>query len=95
MIKRWSRVETLMENYLLRIYRIEKDNPRNLVGLVEKIGDKKRMGFASLDELWQFLNASAAKNSQPKSSIEENEFHFAPGRAKKGREVREKKVQKR
>jgi hypothetical protein len=83
-----------MENYLLRIYRSEKNNPRTLIGLVEKIGDKKRMGFASLDELWQILNTSAGKNSQPQSSIEENEFRFLPGRAKKVREVREKKDQK-
>jgi hypothetical protein len=83
-----------MENYLLRIYRIEKDNPRNLVGLVEKIGDKKRMGFASLDELWEILNSSKARNSESQSSIEKNEFQLAPGRAKKGKEVREKKVHK-
>jgi hypothetical protein len=94
MIKRWSRVETLMENYLLRIYRIEKDNPRNLVGLVEKIGDKKRMGFASLDELWQILNASAAKNSPPQSSMNEKEFHPLSGRVKTIKGVKEKKVQK-
>ncbi len=83
-----------MENYLLRIYRIEKDNPRTLVGLVEKIGDKKRMGFASLDELWEILNASAAKNSQPQSSIEANEFYLFAGRRKKIRGGRAKKVHK-
>jgi hypothetical protein len=53
-----------MESYLLRIYQIEKDNPRTLVGLVEKIGDKKRMGFASLDELWEILNSYAPMNWQ-------------------------------
>jgi hypothetical protein len=94
MIKGRQEGKIQMGNYLLRIYRIEKDNPRTLVGLVEKIGDKKRMGFASLDELWQILNASAAKNSHHQSSIKENEFRFVPGRAKKVREVREKKVQK-
>ena len=83
-----------MENYHLRIYRIEKDNPRTLVGLVEKIGDKKRMGFASLDELWEILNSSAAKSSHHQSSIKENEFHPLSGRVKTIKGVREKKVQK-
>ena len=81
-----------MENYLLRIYRIEKDNPRTLIGLVEKIGDKKRMGFASLDELWQILNASAGKNSQPQSSTRNHEDHFLPGKDKKPKGDRLKKV---
>jgi hypothetical protein len=92
MIKRWSRVETLMENYLLRIYRIEKDNPRNLVGLVEKIGDKKRMGFASLDELWEILNSSVAMNSQLRSSDKNHENHFLTGKDKKPKADRLKKV---
>ena len=81
-----------MENFLLRIYRIEKDNPRNLVGLVEKIGEKKRMGFASLDELWEILNSSAQKNSQPQSSTRNHEDHLLPGKDKKPKGDRLKKV---
>lgn len=72
-----------MESYLLRIYRIEKDNPRTLVGLVEKIGDKKRMGFISLDELWEILNSSAAMDSQPQSSLKKHGNRVLPGKAKK------------
>ena len=78
-----------MENYLLRIYRIEKDNPRNLVGLVEKIGDKKRMGFASLDELWEILNSSAAKNSQFHPSVKRHKIRFLPGEAGNKKQKRE------
>lgn len=77
-----------MENYLLRIYRIEKDNPRNLVGLVEKIGEKRRMGFAGLDELWEILNASAAKNFQPQSPAKKFEIHHLPVKAKKIKRAR-------
>lgn len=72
-----------MESYLFRIYRIEKDNPRTLVGLVEKIGDKKRMGFISLDELWEILNSSAAMDSQPQSSLKKHGNRVLPGKAKK------------
>jgi hypothetical protein len=93
-IKGWQKGKSLMENYLLRIYRIEKDNPRNLVGLVEKIGDKKRLGFASLDELWEILNSSAVINSPSQSLIRKNEIHPLTRRAKPIKGVKEKKVQK-
>ena len=83
-----------MESYLLRIYRIEKDSPQTLVGLLEKIGDKKRMGFASLDELWEILNSSAPKSSHPQSSLREKEFRFVSSTAQKVKGVKAKKVHK-
>ena len=46
-----------MGNYIVRIYRSEKDNPRKLVGLVEEVGKEGRRGFTSLDELWGILNS--------------------------------------
>jgi hypothetical protein len=45
-------------DYIVRIYRFEKDKPRNLVGLVEEVGKKGKMGFNSFDELWEILNSS-------------------------------------
>ena len=48
----------MMEDFIIRIYRFEKDNPRGIVGLIEKVGKKERIGFTSIDELWQFLNSS-------------------------------------
>jgi hypothetical protein len=47
-----------MKDFIIRIYRFEKDNPRNLVGLVEIVGQKGRMGFTTMDELWEILNSS-------------------------------------
>lgn len=47
-----------MENFIIRLYRFEKDNPRALVGLVEKPGKKGRIGFTTMDELWEILNSS-------------------------------------
>ena len=47
-----------MENFIIRLYRFEKDNPRTLVGLVEKPGEKRRIGFTTMDELWGILNSS-------------------------------------
>ena len=47
-----------MEDFIIRLYRFEKDQPRALVGLVEKVGKKGRIGFTSMDELWEILNSS-------------------------------------
>ena len=49
-----------MEDFIVRIYRFEKDKPRSLVGLVEKMGVTGRKGFTNLDELWEILNSSMA-----------------------------------
>ena len=47
-----------MEDFIIRLYRLEKDNPLTLVGLVEKPGEKRRIGFTTMDELWEILNSS-------------------------------------
>lgn len=49
----------IVENYIVRIYRFEKDNPRHLVGIVESVegeGREKR-AFTSFDDLWEILNS--------------------------------------
>ena len=53
-----------MGNYIVRIYRSEKGNPRKLVGLVEEVGKDGRRGFTNLDELWGILN-QAGKDAAP------------------------------
>ncbi len=45
-----------MDNYIVRIYRREKDNPRLLVGLVEEVGVSGKKAFNTLDDLWEILN---------------------------------------
>ncbi len=47
-----------MENYIVRIYRFQKDNPRHLVGIVESVEGKRRekRAFTNLDDLWEILN---------------------------------------
>ena len=44
-------------DYIIRIYRFEKDKPRDLVGLVEEVGKKGKKGFHTYDELWEILNS--------------------------------------
>jgi hypothetical protein len=52
-----------VEDFIVRIYRFEKDKPRSLVGLVEKVGVGGRKGFTNLDELWEILNSAMADRS--------------------------------
>jgi hypothetical protein len=53
-----------MESFIIRLYRFEKDNPRNLVGLVEIVGKKGRMAFTNMDELWDILNSSLGNEKE-------------------------------
>lgn len=45
-----------MNSYIVRIYREEKNNPRNFVGTVEEAGGAEKKAFTNLDELWAILN---------------------------------------
>jgi hypothetical protein len=51
----------VVDNYIVRIYRREKDNPRLLVGLVEEIGVSGKKAFNNLDDLWEILNAASGQ----------------------------------
>gem|GEM_PF-1351513 len=53
-----------MKDFIIRLYRYEKDNPRALVGIVEIVGKKGRMGFTTLDELWEILNSSFGEEKE-------------------------------
>ena len=56
-----------MENYIVRIYRFEKDNPRHLVGIVESVEGEKRgkRAFTNLDDLWEILNSRMSEAAIP------------------------------
>ncbi len=58
----------MMEDFIIRIYRFEKDQPRALVGLVEKVGKKGRIGFTSMDELWEILNSSIGDEKEEENA---------------------------
>jgi uncharacterized protein (DUF2235 family) len=57
-----------MDNYIVRIYRREKDNPRLLVGLVEEVGLKGKKAFNTLDDLWEILNSRDRDARQARST---------------------------
>jgi uncharacterized protein (DUF2235 family) len=55
-----------LENYVLRIYRRGKSDPRILVGVVEEVGVEGKKAFSNLDELWSILNSSKAETAKTK-----------------------------
>jgi hypothetical protein len=44
-----------MNNYILRVYRLDRRKPQSLVGLVEEVGVKEKKAFTNLQELWDIL----------------------------------------
>jgi hypothetical protein len=46
-----------VDNYIIRVYRCQKDNPQKFVGTVEKVGLKTKLSFTNYEELWEILNA--------------------------------------
>ena len=55
-----------MKDYLIRIHRREKNNPRILVGVVEEVGVEGNKAFSNVDELWCILNPSKAAIAKTK-----------------------------
>jgi hypothetical protein len=53
----------LISTYIIRLYRFQKNRPRSLLGVVEKVGEKGKKAFANYDELWGILNASPSGKS--------------------------------
>lgn len=45
-------------DYIVRIYRLDKKNPRHLVGVVEEVGVKGKKAFTNYEELWEILISS-------------------------------------
>ena len=54
--------EMMSLDYIIRIYRYEKDKPRELVGTVEEVGAEGKTAFSGLDELWKILNRETGSN---------------------------------
>jgi hypothetical protein len=46
-----------LENYIVRIYRYDRDNPRNFVGVVEDVNEKEKRAFNTYDDLWEILRS--------------------------------------
>jgi hypothetical protein len=55
-----------LKDYVLRIYRREKNSRRRLAGVVEEVGVEGNKAFTNLDELWSILNSSRAETAETK-----------------------------
>ena len=53
-------------DFIVRIYRLDKKNPRHLVGVVEEVGVKGNKAFTNYDELWDILSGSKSLKHQGK-----------------------------
>jgi len=58
-------------DYIVRIYRFKKKNPRHLVGVVEEVGTKVKKAFTNYDELWEILISSQSISWKPKRKRKE------------------------
>ena len=56
----------LLDNYIIRIYRRDKADPRLMVGTVEEIGKKEKKGFTSFDELREILVSKVTRAQRGK-----------------------------
>jgi hypothetical protein len=58
--------KVVLANYIVRIYRLDKKNPRHLVGVVEEVGVKGKKAFTNYDELWDIIISSKRMNRDRK-----------------------------
>lgn len=47
-----------MDSYIVRLYRRDAENPENLVGLVETVGEDEKRPFHTVSELVAILSES-------------------------------------
>ncbi len=52
------------DDYIIRIYRRDRQNPRMVVGTVEKVGEKLKMSFTDFEELRTIMNVPRGRPSQ-------------------------------
>lgn len=53
-----------MENYIVRIYRRDAEDPMKLAGLVEIVGKEENKAFQSFEELREILQDPGEKRGQ-------------------------------
>ena len=59
-------MKTVLASYVVRVYRFGKNQPHNLVGVVEETGGKEKKAFTSLAELWAIISSSRSVRNDRK-----------------------------
>jgi hypothetical protein len=52
------------DDYIIRIYRRDRQNPRMVVGTVEQVGEKLKMGFTDFEELRVILGVPRGRSQR-------------------------------
>jgi len=60
-------MKTVLASYVVRVYRFAKNQPHNLVGVVEEAGVKGKKAFTGLTELWGIISSSRAVRDDRKT----------------------------
>jgi hypothetical protein len=65
-----------MENFIVRVYRRESDDPNQITGVVEKPDSSESKRFSSIEDLIAILvpHASNAKTKQRKQMVEQRKY---------------------
>ncbi len=74
---------TILKDYVLKIYRREKNDPRILAGVVEEVGVEGKKAFSSLDGLWEILHSPKADTAKAMKLNRPNKLN-KPERYEKG-----------
>ncbi|MDH4232601.1 MAG: hypothetical protein OEW04_11315 [Nitrospirota bacterium] len=48
--------KNIVNSYIVRIYRGNKDKPHSVFGIVEEVGAEDKKAFTSYEELWEIMN---------------------------------------
>jgi hypothetical protein len=56
------------DDYIIRIYRRDRQNPRMVVGTVEQVGEKLKMGFTDFEELRLIMGVPRGQTPRWKES---------------------------
>jgi hypothetical protein len=54
------------DDYIIRIYRRARKNPRMVVGTVERVGEKLKIGFTDFEELRVIMSAPRGQTPSDK-----------------------------
>ena len=56
------------DDYIIRIYRRNRENPRMVVGTVEQVGEKVKMGFTDFEELRLIMGVPRGRTTRRKQT---------------------------
>gem|GEM_PF-1433091 len=60
--------DTLVDSYIVRIYRFDGKRRGGVVGIVETVGEDVQTAFTNVDDLWNILNSENHRKGGAKRS---------------------------